>query len=161
MVVVGAVTALACATVSDDDATSAARTSTESPRTSSSRNRGGDAGLAAQDSGLAIARVLRDAGGGISQPPSGAGRAIAAEPDAEVDSDVDAGLSEFEDPIARDCMETRRCDNWQTGTLDSCVASSRRALRSAMREARRRFLTIVMRCGSLRGCDYVSCARQP
>lgn len=159
--VVGGITAAACVNVGSlgDDAWSdpQGRAHTESA-TSSPRSSARDASAAHAPPGMASA--LHDAGPRQSTSDS-RGMTVEAEPDAEVDNQADAGFPELVAPILRDCTETLRCDFDLPSSVDGCVASSTRALSEATAEARQRFLDIVMRCGRLRGCDYVSCTQQP
>jgi hypothetical protein len=158
MLVIWAITASACVNIGsgDEDTWSGEAGRTHRERASSSRT---DAGVSA-DSGAGIARALRDAGRS-SEPPDGRGVAFDAEPDAEADNDLDAGFPELAAPVLRDCTETLSCGTDTRTTLQACVASTTSALASATPESRQRFLAIVMRCSTVRGCDYVSCVMQP
>ena len=156
MLVILGITAAACVSAGDEDSWSGQAGRSHSDRASSSRNdRVGDAGLYI-DSGASVARAVRDAGR-VSEPSTRGG----AELDAEADDDLDAGFPELSAPVLRDCTETLRCDANPRTTLAGCVASTTSVLARATPEARQRFLAIVMRCGEVRGCDYVSCTLQP
>ena len=158
MLLIGGITAAACGDVNSVDEVDmmAERESNRTERApSSGTNRAMDAGL--QDSG---ARISRDAGHTLTEP-AGRDMTVDAEPDAEVHSDLDAGFPELEGAILRDCTETLRCDTEPPSSLEECIAVSTSALGRATPKSRERFAAIVMRCDTQRGCDYVSCTRQP
>jgi hypothetical protein len=162
MLVMGGIMMVACvdATPGDEAHTEAERESSRSERAPSSRTNGAaDAGLSTQDSGVDVARTLRDAGSERDASERRA-RPGASELDAEAD-DVDAGFPELAASIQRDCTETVRCDTEPASSLEECIAISTNALARTTPDARERFLALVMRCSTLRGCDYVSCTRQP
>lgn len=148
--VVSGITAAACGQLGLDDE---AAHDHEPPAHSERSQRPRDAGVSVLD---AAAGSTFDASLGAPLGPAPVG-----EPDAEAASDLDAGFPDLLDPVVRDCSETLRCNADWPAPLQDCVEASTRALARATPEARERFLTIVMRCSSERGCDYVRCATQP
>jgi len=153
MLVIAVITTTACVDDMSRDEAHAADAHESSSRT----NGAADGGLSSQDTGTGIARMLRDAGRG---PFERREVLSASEPDAEADDDLDAGFAELAAFILRDCTETLRCDTEPASSLENCIAVSTNVLDRATPDGRQRFLSIVMRCSTLRACDYVSCARQ-